>query len=95
MHDILPPKMGRTIRINPLPFDDQITVAMWSSTAIAASDASMKHNQMGGHRIITNKEKITEMKNTLHHKNWNDNTNIRVEAMVLLELIEAIERKGR
>jgi len=82
------------INKNPSLFNTQITAAIQSNTVYAVSDASMKYQQIGEHWIITNKEKTTELKNTLYHKCWNDNTCKGVEAIVLLELIEVIERKG-
>ena len=50
---------------------------------------------MGGYWIIINKEQTIEVKNTLFHKNWDDNTYKGAEAIILLELIEVIEKKGR
>lgn len=48
-HNMLPLKVGGMIDINSPPFNNQITAAARSSTAIAVSDTSMKNDQMGGY----------------------------------------------
>ena len=50
---------------------------------------------MGGHWILTNRSQSFELENTLYHKNWQDNTCVGAEAIVLLELMEVIKRKGQ
>jgi len=65
------------------------------SKAIAASDASVKDGEMGGAWIIKNNEGDELLSNEIHHKEWNNNSNVSAEAIMLLELIQVIEWKSR
>ena len=62
---------------------------------MAATDASVKEDRMGGSWIIGNKENKCLLSNRLHHKDWRENTSGAAEVIVLLELITILERKGR
>ena len=55
----------------------------------------MKHGQMGGNWIFTSRTKSFTLNNTLCYKNLTNNTSVGAEAIILLELMEFIERKGR
>ena len=45
--------------------------------------------------MILNKEKTVEISNKLHHKEWSNNKSGVAEVIVLLELVTALERRGR
>ena len=77
------------------PFNQVIESAIHSETAIGVIDANAKHAQMSGKWILVCKNKSFELSNILYHKNWSENTRIRVEAITLLELLEVVKRKGR
>ena len=50
---------------------------------------------MTGYWCIRDAKKQLLSKNSMHHKQWQNNTSAGAEAVVLLELMEILERKGR
>lgn len=52
-------------------------------------------NIMGGCWIIANAAKSVKKENVICHKEWEDNSSGVAEVIVLLELLAAIESKGR
>ena len=93
--NVMPPRSEYNENEIYVPFNERITSAIQSRTAIGVTDASAKHGQMGGYWIFTSTTKAFEIKNTLYHKYWAENTCVGAEAIVLLELIHMIEKKGR
>ena len=61
---------------------------------IVASDASVKDRKIGGNWIMIDNSLIIKLKNMLCHKEWSNNTIKSAKAIVLLELVKVIERKG-
>ena len=59
------------------------------------SDALVKYRQMARFWCIRNQTQELLLKYHLYHKEWENNTVIGAEAMMLLELIETINKKGR
>lgn len=90
-----PPEFTSTFDLQGALFPIEIRVDIENGNAFAASDASVKNNQMGGYWIITNSSKQYKHEKSLYHKNWRVNTSKGAEAITLLELISVIERKGR
>ena len=78
-----------------VPFSREITDSVRNKTAIAATDASVKESNMGGCWIISDKNKSFEKEHVLYHKRWIENNSDVAEVLVLLELLEVIEAKGR
>ena len=87
-----------------IEFDDNMQGALFpleikedidNSKAFTAADASCENNQMGGYWIIANATKQYEQENKLYHKNWKANTSKGAEAIALLDLLTAIEKKGQ
>jgi hypothetical protein len=84
-----------SVSINTVPFDDEIKASIRQRTIYAATDASVKDSTMGGCWILEDREKSVRKEHTIYHKQWEDNSSGIAEVMVLLELLEVIEQKGR
>ena len=78
-----------------IPFPSEISDSIKNRTAIAATDASVQESNMGGYWIISNENKSFKKENELYHKRWIENNSGVAEVIVLLELLEVIEAKGR
>ena len=78
-----------------VPFPDEISNSIRNRKAVAATDASVKDSCMGGCWIISDENKSFQQKHELYHKEWIDNNSGVAEAIVLLQLLEHIEEKGR
>ena len=76
-------------------FTPQTQQAIEQRKAHAASDAAMNNSKMGGHWIIMDLESKVKTQNTLCHKRWDNNTIKGAEAIVALELITVIGKKGK
>ena len=81
--------------IRYFPFNNEITKSIQENKAVAATDASVKDDEMGGVWMLTDTKRTFEISNELYHKRWGDNTPGVAEFLVLLELITVIERRGR
>ena len=77
------------------PFDEIITRSIQEGKAVAATDASVKEETMGGRWILSNRQRSVEISGELYHKEWNDSTAGIAETITLLELLSVIERRGR
>ena len=62
---------------------------------VAASNASIKYRQLGGFWIISNPEKISEIKHSIHDKYWDYGSTEGGEATILLDLIVTIVLKSK
>ena len=94
LYDALLMNICPSIVFSPPPFNQRIAKAIDESKAFTASDASAKKGVMTGHWCIKNNQQQTLLKNHLCHKKWYDNAIVGAEAIVLLDLIEVLERKG-
>ena len=96
VHSVMPPEFdfGESADCSP-EFAAGIKSAIRESKAYAASDASMKNKQMGGYWRLMNADSKEETRNTLHHKEWDKSTIVGAEAIVLLDLLAMLEKKGR
>ena len=74
---------------------EKIKESIENETAHAASDASLKCGRMGGHWVITDQKNEEVIENTLYHKAWRNNTIKGAEAIVLLELVMVLHKRGR
>jgi len=81
--------------IEYFPFNDEITKSIEQRTAVAATDASVKNDQMSGVWIMADKEKTFQISNEIYHKRWRDNTAGAAEVIVMLELLTVLERRGK
>ena len=95
IHDVIPFNASPSAIQSPPPFNEAITKSIEESKAYAASDASAKDGVMSGYWCIRDINKQLLMCNTMYHKQWQDNTVVGAESIVLLELMEILERKGR
>ena len=77
------------------PFDEETTESIQCGEAVAATDASVKNETMGGRWIISNKQRTFEFSGELYHKEWKENMAGIAEVITLLELITVLERRGR
>ena len=59
------------------------------------SDALVKYRQMARFWCIRNQTQELLLKYHLYHNEWENNIVVRAEAIMLLELIETIDKKGR
>ena len=55
----------------------------------------VKDRKMGGSWIIIDVNQQTKLENVLYYKDWSNNTTISAKVIVLLKLVEVIERKGQ
>ena len=76
-------------------FNNQITESIQQEIAVAASDTSVKDNQMGECWIIANLNSKMLLSNILYHQRWDENISGVAEVITLLELLIVIEKKGR
>ena len=81
--------------VDYFPFNDEITQSIIDETAVAATDASVKGDGMGGVWIISDTNRKFEISNEMYHKRWRENTSGSAEVLVMLELITVLERRGR
>ena len=86
--------IGLSREIKTVSFNENITQIIRKLKVLAATDASVKDGKMGEAQIISNYNGNLLSRNKLYHKIWNENSNISVEALILLELIQVIERKS-
>ena len=84
----------RNLLHNTTPFNEIITQSIENGIAIAASDALMKEDQMASFWCLTAMNLQTEISRELYFKEWNNNTIRGAEVIVLLELLQVLERKG-
>ena len=78
-----------------LPFSDSVAQAIIESKVHVASDALAKNNAMAGHWCMKDLQQQMLESSTMFHKEWKCNTIVGAEAIVLLQMLEVIERKGR
>jgi hypothetical protein len=78
-----------------VPFNDDIINSILEKKAYAATDASVKEGSMGGCWILEDLDKRFRKENIIYHKQWEDNSPGIAEVIVLLELLEMIDRKGK
>ena len=74
---------------------DKIKASIENEKAHAATDASLKLGRMGGHWIVTDEKNEEILDNTIYHKAWRNNTIKGAEAIVLLELVTMLHKRGK
>ena len=95
MHSMFPPRINMSDVNAEFPFSDQISRCIEQSKAVAATDASVKNHCMGGWWILMSKDKPFKIEKGLFSRNWEDNSSGCAEAIVLLELMTVLEKRGR
>ena len=78
-----------------VPFTSEISNSIRNRMVVAATDASVKDSHMGRCLIISDENKSFKKEHVLYHKKWIDNNSGVAEVIVLLQLLEVIEAKGR
>ena len=73
------------------PFTLEITTSIEERKILAAIDASVKEDQIGGLQIITDLDKKSKLNNKLYDKEQNDSSSGSTEIIVLIELITMLE----
>jgi len=96
---IFPPEYAITNSTNNVQYEadmpEKIKASIENEKAQAATDASLKLGRMGGHWIVTDEMNEEIIENTIYHKAWRNNTNKGAEAIVLLELITMLHKRGK
>ena len=85
------------VRSEPIEFEgtrlsDEVTQAIKNDEAIAATDASVKDENMGGAWIIKDNYRINRRKSKLVSNQWTQNTVIATEAITTLDLVTTVVR---
>jgi len=75
--------------------NDEIISSIKHNIALAIIDAILKDRIMGGFWIIISFTRSAEIKNKMCSKQWSKNANKGAEAIVLLDLIQIINKKSR
>ena len=74
-------------------FNEQIKIALQEGKVIAEYNASVKNNMMG-YWVIIDMDKNILIEKELFAKEWKINTSIIAEAVILLDMIQAINDKS-
>ena len=77
------------------PFGGDIAVSIAERDACTATDALVKDGKIGGCWIIANNANKDVLSREMHHKRWEHNSSGSAEAIVLLELLAVLEKRGR